>query len=119
MKKRFQFLQIIKAFCNNSIEERYDSHLTTGELDNVWSTVVSIFLIGGVTGSLIASLLADKFGRRGALAAGNFCGIVGAVMFLLVPTLDSVELLMAGRLMVGKLINNKNLMQFFLYKKDI
>ena len=80
--------------------------MAIGELDFIWSAVVSIFLIGGVSGSLLAGLLADKIGRRRALAAGNLCGIIGAVMFLFVPTLNSIELLMAGRLMVGKLSEN-------------
>ncbi|XP_043268954.1 solute carrier family 2, facilitated glucose transporter member 1-like isoform X2 [Venturia canescens] len=92
---------IIKAFCNDSIEERYDATVTTKQMETIWSAVVSIFLIGGVSGSLMAGFLADKFGRRGALAVGHTCGIIGAIMFFVVPALNSIELLMLGRLMVG------------------
>ncbi|XP_015118083.1 solute carrier family 2, facilitated glucose transporter member 1 [Diachasma alloeum] len=93
--------EIMQAFCNASFQQRYDVHLDETELNIIWGAVVSIFLIGGVTGSLLASWIADKYGRRGALAIGNLCGIVGAILFLLVPTLNSVEVLMLGRLMVG------------------
>lgn len=94
-------LQFMKAFCNQSVEERYDIQISEASLDILWSTIVSIFLIGGVTGSLTATTFANKFGRRVALAIGNLCGIIGAIMFLLVPTLNSIELFLLGRLFVG------------------
>ncbi|CAG5108798.1 Similar to Slc2a3: Solute carrier family 2 [Cotesia congregata] len=92
---------IIKEFCNESIEKRFDINLNDGWLRFTWSVVVSIFLIGGVIGSLIASVIADKYGRRYALAVGNIFGILGAGCFLLTPTLNSVEVIVLGRLLVG------------------
>ncbi|XP_074102539.1 solute carrier family 2, facilitated glucose transporter member 3 [Cotesia typhae] len=92
---------IIKEFCNESIEKRFDINLTDGWLRFTWSVVVSIFLIGGIIGSLIASVIADKYGRRYALAVGNIFGILGAGCFLLTPTLNSVEVIVLGRLFVG------------------
>ena len=94
-------LQLIKVFCNESLEQRYNVQISEQGLNILWSAIVSIFLIGGVSGSLTAGLLADKLGRKGALAIGNICGIIGASFFLLTPTLNSVELLLAGRLIVG------------------
>lgn len=76
--------------------------MTHNEVMILWATIVSIFLIGGVTGSLVASWLADRFGRKGALMIGNIFGILGAILFLLVPALNSIELLLAGRLIAGK-----------------
>ena len=92
---------LIKNFCNNSMKERYDVDISENSLKLVWSAVVSIFLIGGVTGSYISSCLADRYGRKGALCFGNVCGIAGAAMFFLVRKLNSIELLLAGRLVVG------------------
>lgn len=69
----------------------------------IWSIVVSIFLAGGVSGSLITSWIADKYGRRGALAIGNVFAIFGGIFFLFVPMLNSVGMLMMGRLLVGEL----------------
>lgn len=95
----------MQSFCNNSIRERYNVQLSSYELQILWSAIVSVFLIGGVAGSLIASWLSDKFGRKGALSVGNLCGIIGAVMFLLVRTINSVELFLLGRVVVGELRN--------------
>lgn len=91
----------MKKFCNESILERYAIQMSDNGLGTVWSVIVSIFLIGGVSGSLTASLLADKWGRRGALAVGNICGIVGAIFFAIAPKLNSIECLLIGRVLVG------------------
>lgn len=93
--------ELIQNFCNESIAEKYDKLMTHDEIKALWAAIVSIFLIGGVTGSLAASWLADKFGRKGALMTGNVFGILGAIVFLLVPSLNSVEMLLIGRLIVG------------------
>lgn len=92
---------LMKSFCNDSIRERYNVQLSNHELQILWSAIVSIFLIGGVSGSLIASWLSDRFGRKGALCAGNICGIVGAIMFLLVRHVNSIELFLLARVIVG------------------
>ncbi|XP_012282408.1 solute carrier family 2, facilitated glucose transporter member 1 isoform X2 [Orussus abietinus] len=92
---------LMQDFCNQSFEQRYNVHLTKEELNVVWSMIVSIFLIGGVTGSLVASWIADRLGRRGALGIGNILAIIGAICFLVVRSLNSVELLLVGRLFVG------------------
>ncbi|KAK0179194.1 hypothetical protein PV327_008008 [Microctonus hyperodae] len=92
---------IIKEFCNNSIEAQYNIKITKDQLKFIWSVVVSISLIGGVTGSLMASCIADKYGRRLGLAIGNIFGFIGAILFLITPASKSVEVLIAGRLMVG------------------
>lgn len=91
----------MKRFCKKSIKERYDVTITSENLDLLWSSLVSIFLIGGVTGSLNSSLLANSLGRRGALVIGNIFGLIGAIMFFLIPILNSIELFFFGRLIVG------------------
>ncbi|XP_076243760.1 solute carrier family 2, facilitated glucose transporter member 3 isoform X2 [Calliopsis andreniformis] len=92
---------LVGAFCNESIKERYHVDVSESNLKILWSTVVSIFLIGGVTGSYLSSWLADRYGRKKTLCIGNIFGIVGAAMFFLVQKLNSIELLLAGRLVVG------------------
>ncbi|XP_058791488.1 solute carrier family 2, facilitated glucose transporter member 1-like isoform X2 [Phymastichus coffea] len=93
--------EIMISFCNESVEERYGIKISQTSLDTLWSTIVSIFLIGGVTGSLTATVFANKLGRRFALATGNICGIIGAIMLFLVQILNSIELFLLGRLFVG------------------
>jgi len=92
----------MQSFCNDSIRERYNVQLSSHELQILWSAIVSVFLIGGMSGSLIASWLSDRFGRKGALRVGNLCGIVGAVLFMLVRIANSVEFFLIGRVIVGK-----------------
>lgn len=53
----------MKNWCNQTVIQRYDKHLTVDQLETLWSTVISIFLVGGCVGSLFAASLADKFGR--------------------------------------------------------
>ena len=91
----------MQNFCNQSVEERYGVQISSEGLTLLWSTIVSIFLIGGVTGSLTSSHLANKLGRRKALSIGNIFGIIGAAMFAVTPALNSIELFLAGRLFVG------------------
>ncbi|XP_076291750.1 solute carrier family 2, facilitated glucose transporter member 3 isoform X2 [Lasioglossum baleicum] len=92
---------LIEQFCNESVKERYDVEISNSSLKIIWSTVVSIFLIGGVTGSFLASWSADRYGRKRTLCIGNIFGIIGASMFFLIRKLNSIELLLAGRLVVG------------------
>lgn len=56
-------LQLMKAWCNRTVQEKYGSTLSTGGLDILWSSVVSIFLVGGAIGSMGGAGLANKFGR--------------------------------------------------------
>lgn len=91
----------MQNFCNQSVKERYNINITKRDLDILWSTIVSVFLIGGVVGSLTSSSIANKFGRKGALYFGNVFGIIGSVMFFFVPTLNSIELFLIGRIFVG------------------
>ncbi|XP_029037452.1 solute carrier family 2, facilitated glucose transporter member 1-like [Osmia bicornis bicornis] len=92
---------LVESFCNESIKERYDVDVSQNNLKIIWSTVVSIFLIGGAIGSFLGSWVADRYGRKRALCIGNVFGIAGAVMFFLIKKLNSIELLLAGRLFVG------------------
>ncbi|XP_012169380.1 solute carrier family 2, facilitated glucose transporter member 3 isoform X2 [Bombus terrestris] len=92
---------LVGAFCNESIRERYGMDVSENGLKIVWSSVVSIFLIGGAAGSFLSSWVADRYGRKGALFVGNIFGIIGAAMFFLIRKLNSIEILLAGRLVVG------------------
>lgn len=55
--------EYIRTWINQSIIDRYGSELTPGQLETLWSFVVSIFLIGAAFGSIVGSMIADKFGR--------------------------------------------------------
>lgn len=53
----------MRAWCNETLINRYNAYLSTEELEVLWATVVSIFLIGGAVGSLGGAWIADRYGR--------------------------------------------------------
>lgn len=55
--------EYMKLWCNQTLIDRYDLHLEEDGLVTLWSTIISIFLVGGCIGSIFAATLADKFGR--------------------------------------------------------
>lgn len=61
--QNYSQFQIIKKFCNQSVFENYGIELSDYSLDNLWASVVSVYIIGGTIGSLSGSWLADKWGR--------------------------------------------------------
>ncbi|ERL92775.1 solute carrier family 2, facilitated glucose transporter member 5 [Dendroctonus ponderosae] len=92
---------VIKQFCNESLIARYNSTLTSSQLDIMWSSIVSIFLIGGTIGSLSGSLLADRIGRKGGLAVSSALGVISGLMFWISKSANSFELLFVGRTFGG------------------
>jgi MFS family permease len=56
-------VQIIREFCNATVADRYGITMGPSQLNILWSIIVSIFLVGGVTGSLSGGWVADRFGR--------------------------------------------------------
>lgn len=93
--------EVIKQFCNESFISRYDVVLDEQWMNVLWSSVVSIFIVGGCTGSILGSYLADSLGRKMATIATGALWIAGALLFLLCRTANSVEMLIIGRLLVG------------------
>lgn len=55
--------EFMQSWCNQTIKKQYDFDISVSQLDMLWSLIISIFLVGGCVGSLIAGTLADKYGR--------------------------------------------------------
>ncbi len=94
---------VIKQFVSVSFFHHYGYKLSVDGLTFLYSVgIVSAFYLGGMVGALIAHPLAERFGRRDALAfwtcVWNLIGI--ACIFLSQP-LDAFELLIVGRLFTG------------------
>ncbi|KAL3268136.1 hypothetical protein HHI36_007263 [Cryptolaemus montrouzieri] len=89
------------TFCNQSMYDRYGFVLSEESLAFLWSSIVSIFLIGGAVGSLGGSSFADILGRRGGLMVSQVLGFVAGVLFLSSKISRSVEMLLLGRLLIG------------------
>ncbi|XP_058125663.1 solute carrier family 2, facilitated glucose transporter member 3-like [Anopheles ziemanni] len=91
----------IKSWCNETIYETYGTVFTEGNLETFWSAVVSIFLIGGVIGSLGGAWVADRLGRKRSFLLCGFLLVLGGLCFQFCKAIGSVELLMIGRIVVG------------------
>lgn len=92
---------MIKEFCRDSILINYGVHLTKMQLEIIWSTVVSSFLIGGMVGSLSGGWLADLRGRRGAVIIAKLLTLLAAILFVASKPSHLVALLLLGRLIAG------------------
>lgn len=92
---------IIREFCNATVADRYGINMGPSQLNILWSIIVSIFLVGGVTGSLSGGWVADRFGRKGAVVINNILGILAAILFVSSRHAGSVEMLLLARLVVG------------------
>ncbi|XP_075969950.1 solute carrier family 2, facilitated glucose transporter member 1-like isoform X2 [Anticarsia gemmatalis] len=93
--------ETIKKFCNESFVSRYDVVLGDQWLNVLWSAIVSIFIVGGCTGSILGAVLANSLGRKMATVVTNLLAIAGGALFLLCERANSVEMLVVGRLLVG------------------
>ncbi|XP_028893470.2 solute carrier family 2, facilitated glucose transporter member 3 isoform X2 [Zeugodacus cucurbitae] len=92
---------IVKVWCNETLHHRYGSNLSASGLDLLWSSVVSIFLIGGAVGSLGGAKAANKFGRKACFLISGGLFTFGAILFFFCRAAGSVEMLFLGRLIVG------------------
>lgn len=92
---------IIKEFCNSTVSATYGVNMSGSELDILWSCIVSIFIVGGVIGSLLGGWVADLLGRRGAIMVCHASSLVAAVLFVSTKAAGSVEMLLLARLIVG------------------
>lgn len=91
----------MRSWCNETLIARYDLHLTSDQVQTLWASIISIFLIGGCVGSVVGASLADRLGRKKSIL---ICGVmlgVSAVLFYLCRSLGSVEVLLLARLIVG------------------
>ncbi|KAI4461472.1 sugar transporter [Holotrichia oblita] len=93
--------EIIRRFCNESIYKNYGYGLSGDQMNILWPTIVSIFLVGGTIGSLTGSWFADRVGRKGGLICGLVLLVTAAALFFTTKMVNSVEVLIIGRLLVG------------------
>ena len=62
--------------------------------DVTFSILTSIFTVGGLAGSLVANLVMDRWGRRGA---NLICAVIIGIGAALMGVTNSLFLLLLGR----------------------
>ncbi|XP_030557927.1 solute carrier family 2, facilitated glucose transporter member 1-like isoform X1 [Drosophila novamexicana] len=91
----------MRSWCAATLLQKYGMQLTPARLDTLWASIVSIYLIGGVLGSACAGWAANRFGRRGCFLLSGSLLLLAALGFFSCRWLQSVELLLLCRLVVG------------------
>lgn len=117
----------VQNFINQTWMQRYQTNISQGGLTLLWSTIVSMFTLGGLIGTSVGGTLSVKLGRygdiiifgktnssfvtsksycvvsfrRGTLLANNAFSLTAALLMGLSSTAGSFELLIIGRLLSG------------------
>jgi len=93
--------QAIKTFTNESYHSHYKSYLTDSQLDIIFTTITSAFIVGGMVGAMLGGWVADKIGRKRGLIISQVMGLLGGVIMAVSKPVKSWEVLLVGRLVVG------------------
>ncbi|CAL8347974.1 unnamed protein product [Lota lota] len=93
--------QSVQNFINQTWLDRYQTGISEQSLTLLWSTIVSIFTLGGLLGGCMGGALSVKLGRKGSLLANNVFAIVAALLMGLSYPTGLFELLIAGRFLSG------------------
>uniref|UniRef100_A0A8C8S9M7 Solute carrier family 2, facilitated glucose transporter member 5 n=1 Tax=Pelusios castaneus TaxID=367368 RepID=A0A8C8S9M7_9SAUR len=91
----------IHKFLNETWSSRYQTELDPNVLTLLWSSIASIFSLGGLCGAHIGGTLAIRRGRKGALLMNNFIAILASILMGISFPTGLFELLMAGRFLIG------------------
>uniref|UniRef100_A0A674B790 Solute carrier family 2, facilitated glucose transporter member 5 n=1 Tax=Salmo trutta TaxID=8032 RepID=A0A674B790_SALTR len=91
----------VQNFINQTWLERYEENISEQYLTLLWSSIVSIFTIGGFIGATIGGTLAIRFGRKGTLMMNNAFALLAALLMGLSYPTGLFELLIIGRFFTG------------------
>ncbi|XP_008280261.1 solute carrier family 2, facilitated glucose transporter member 11b isoform X1 [Stegastes partitus] len=93
--------QYVQDFINQTWRARYQTGISGDVLTLLWSTIVSMFTLGGFLGVTIGGTLSVKLGRKGTLLANNIFALMAALLMGLSYPAGVFELLIIGRLFTG------------------
>ncbi|XP_051548909.1 solute carrier family 2, facilitated glucose transporter member 11b isoform X1 [Myxocyprinus asiaticus] len=91
----------VQSFINQTWMERYNTEISSQVLTLLWSTIVSIFTLGGLVGASVGGTLAIRFGRKGTLLFNNTFALLAALFMGLSYPTNTFELLIIGRFLTG------------------
>lgn len=93
--------KLIAQFINETYHKRYQEVGSDAQIDFIFAIIVSIFCIGGCIGAMATAFVADRIGRKEGLFYNNFLALIACPLMALSKSLDSYELLIIGRLIIG------------------
>ncbi|KAM8777506.1 solute carrier family 2, facilitated glucose transporter member 3-like [Rhynchonycteris naso] len=93
--------EIIKDFINYTMEKSLEDLPSEMLLTSLWSLSVAIFTVGGMIGSFSVGLFLNRFGRCNSMLIVNLLAIIGGGLMGLCKLVESVVMLILGRLVIG------------------
>ncbi|XP_066465944.1 solute carrier family 2, facilitated glucose transporter member 11-like isoform X1 [Tiliqua scincoides] len=93
--------QDIKSFINETWVERYSTPLHHETLTLLWSTVVSVYCVGGLLGCLWSGPLVKSYGKKKAFLCNDLIIIAAALLIGLSEAARSFEMILLGRFLYG------------------
>ena len=96
--------QLIEEFINVTYQHRFSKVPSQGAITMIFSTIVSIYCVGGMIGGLMTSFAAEKFGRKGGLLINNVFALIAAGLMAFAQRFQFFEMLIIGRFFIG--VNN-------------
>ncbi|XP_061459216.1 LOW QUALITY PROTEIN: solute carrier family 2, facilitated glucose transporter member 11-like [Rhineura floridana] len=91
----------IHKFLNDTWHSRYGTELSPSMLTLLWSTIASVFSLGGLFGAHLGGSMAIRLGRKEALLINNFIAILVAILMGISFPAGLYELLIVGRFLIG------------------
>ncbi|MBN3316735.1 GTR11 protein, partial [Atractosteus spatula] len=91
----------IQNFINETWLQRYNTYVSKEILTLLWSSIVSIFTLGGFIGASTGGALAIRYGRKGTLLVNNIFALLASLLMGLSHPTGLFELLIAGRFLIG------------------
>lgn len=91
----------IQNFVNETFQERWGIQLGVYEVTLIWTFIVSIFSLGGLTGALMAGPMSIRLGRKKTLLLNNVFLLSSSLLALLSRTAKSFEMIIISRFLVG------------------
>ncbi|XP_072288647.1 solute carrier family 2, facilitated glucose transporter member 11b isoform X2 [Eucyclogobius newberryi] len=91
----------VQRFINQTWIERYNTNISEDALTLLWSTIVSIFTLGGLVGASLGGTLSVKLGRKGTLLTNNAFSLTAAFLMGISQSTGLFELLIIGRFFSG------------------
>ncbi|XP_028313561.1 solute carrier family 2, facilitated glucose transporter member 11b [Gouania willdenowi] len=93
--------EYVQNFINQTWKQRHQTDISENVVVLLWSTIVSVFTLGGLLGATIGSTLSVKLGRKGSLLMNNIFALLAALAMGLSYSVGYFELLIVGRLFIG------------------
>ncbi|TRY59094.1 hypothetical protein DNTS_028631 [Danionella cerebrum] len=91
----------IQNFINSSWMHHYGDAPQGNTITFIWSAVVALHGVGGLTGSMTVRYLTSRLGRKGTMLLNSAIAVVATVIMYISKPTDSFELILLARFLFG------------------